>query len=318
MNATPYTIRVSLASTSILDLKKLKYEFEIKTVYLLTPGKCLFDCKYCTQAKSSKSPKNYLSRVVWPEYDLDLVLEKILEKREKIERVCLQTVNNSTTRKVIFKILNIIGKELKVSISINSENLNYIKELFNLNVDRVGLPIDVANENLYRTIRGGSFKRKLNFILKCSQVFKGKISTHIIVGLGESDKDILTLYENFIKNGVTVALFSFTPIIGTQLESYPPPSLLRYRKIQIATKLLEEGFKIYDFEFDSDGNIKNLPKISYEDLIKLNPFLTRGCQFCSRPFYNERPKGELYNYPFQLSQKDFEKEYYSLKRSGIL
>ncbi|MDI6860954.1 MAG: radical SAM protein [Caldisericia bacterium] len=318
MNVMPSTIRVSIASASILGFKNLKYDFEIKTIYLLVKGKCLRDCKYCTQAKSSKANEKFLSRVIWPEYDLNEVINRILEKKEFIERICLQTVNNRYTKDVIFEILKNLGKEIKISISINTNSLSFLKEIFNLNADRVGFPIDVANEKLYKKLRGGDFNKKLKFILKAGHYFENKISTHIIVGLGESDKDILSLYKTFIDNKITVAIFSFTPVEGTSLENRPPPSLVRYRKIQIATKLIENGYDNSCFEFDEDGNIKRLPDISFELFKKLNPFTTRGCPYCTRPFYNERPKGDLYNYPFQLSEEDFEKEFEFLKKNSII
>lgn len=318
MSVMPSTIRVSLGSTSVLGFKNLKYDFEIKTIYLLLTGKCNLNCKYCTQAKNSKTPEKFLSRVVWPEFDFEETLERILEKKDKIERVCIQTVNNKFTKEYLFKILEKLGKETRVSVSINTNSFKLIEEIFNLNADRVGLPIDVAKEALYKELRGGDFNKKLNFILKVGKHFKNKISTHLIVGLGENDLDILTLYKKFFENGITVALFSFTPIEGTYLEKISPPTLLRYRKIQIATKLIEKGYKISDFEFDDNGFIKKIPNVSLEILKNLNPFLTRGCPFCTRPYYNERPKGDLYNYPFKLSEEDFIKEFEFLKVNKVL
>ncbi len=318
MNATLSTIRVSLGSADLLGYKKLNYNFEIKTIYLLIPGKCNFNCKYCTQAKSSKQDEKYLSRVIWPEYNLDETLERIIINKKKIKRVCIQTVNNRFLKGTLLKILEKLRESVKFSISINTFDYSFIKELFLLGVDRVGLPIDVAEKNLYKKLRSGDFDKKLNFILKLGEEFVGKISTHIIVGLGESDFDILNLFKTFYNKNITVALFSFTPIKGTLMESYPQPSLIRYRKIQVATKLLEYGFSIKDLIFDKDKNLIKIPYIDKEYLKKINPFITRGCPDCTRPYYNERPKGELYNYPYNLSEEEFEKEYELLIKSGLL
>jgi biotin synthase len=318
MNVMPSTIRVSLGSTDLLNYKKLNYDFEIKTVYLLIPGRCNFDCKYCTQGRSSKSEEKFLSRVVWPEYNLEETLERVILNKEKIKRVCIQTVNNRFLREYLFKILEKLKDKVIISISINTFDFSYIKELFSLKVDRIGLPIDVADKNLYKKLRGGDFDLKLNFILKVSEEFKGKISTHIIVGLGERDIDILNLYKIFIEKGIKVALFSFTPIKGTQLENFPPPSLIRYRKIQIATKLLENGYSIEDFKFDEENNLLKLPYINLDILKKLDPFKTRGCEYCTRPYYNERPKGDLYNYPYDLNESEFQKEYEILIENKVI
>ncbi|MBC7194317.1 MAG: hypothetical protein H5U37_01470 [Caldisericia bacterium] len=102
------------------------------------------------------------------------------------------------------------------------------------------------------------------------------------------------------------------------MEDYSPPSLIRYRKIQVATKLIEFGFSIKDFIFDKNNNLIKIPHIERENLKKLNPFITRGCPYCTRPYYNERPKGDLYNYPYNLSEEEFEKEYELLINSGLL
>ncbi|MBC7194197.1 MAG: radical SAM protein, partial [Caldisericia bacterium] len=194
MSAMLSTIRVSLGSTDLLGYKKLNYNFEIKTIYLLIPGKCNLDCKYCTQAKSSKQNEKYLSRVIWPEYNLDETLERIIINREKIKRVCIQTVNNRFLKNTLFKILDKLKDKINISISINTLDFSYLKELFSFKVDRIGLPIDVAEKDLYKKLRGGDFNKKRDFILKAGEEFSGKISTHIIVGLGESDFDILNLY----------------------------------------------------------------------------------------------------------------------------
>jgi len=34
------------------------------------------------------------------------------------------------------------------------------------------------------------------------------------------------------------------------------------------------------------------------------PFLTSGCPSCNRPFYNEKPRGPLYNFPRSLSAEE--------------
>lgn len=33
-------------------------------------------------------------------------------------------------------------------------------------------------------------------------------------------------------------------------------------------------------------------------------FLTTGCPDCSRPYYNKRPSGPIYNYPRPLSDEE--------------
>ncbi|MGB9749447.1 MAG: radical SAM protein [Caldisericia bacterium] len=302
------TIKVSIGSTVPLGLKNFKQNYPTPTIYLLTPGKCLRDCKYCSLSKSSNSEEKFLSRVVWPSFEINDVIQRILNNRDRIKRVCIQTVNNRFSKEIYTKILKEISDKVKVSISINTENDNLIKKIFSFGADRIGLALDIATEKNYEFLRGGDFFKKINFILKTGKIYEGRISTHIIVGLNETDFEILNLYKLFITNKINVGLFSFTPIKGTYLEKNMPPKLIRYRKIQIGTKLLEIGFELRDFKFKNNGEIVGFPKFNLEELIKLKPFNTRGCPDCNRPFYNERPTGEVYNYPFDLDKESILKE----------
>lgn len=308
MNAMSSTIKVSIGSTPSLGLINFKQNYLTPTLYLLTPGKCLRDCKYCSLAKNSNAEEKYLSRVIWPSFNLDDVIERILKNKDKIKRICIQTVNNRVSKETYLKILKKISDKVKVSISINTENDELIKELFSNGVDRVGIPLDVASEKSYEFLRGGDFFSKINFILKTGKIYIGKISTHIIVGLGETDFEILKLHKLFVTNKIKVGLFAFTPVKGTYLEKNPPPKLVRYRKVQLGTKLIELGYNMSDFKFKNSGELIGFPKFNLDELIKLKPFNTRGCPDCSRPFYNERSSKEIYNYHFDLEYEKIKKE----------
>lgn len=311
MSAEFSILRLSLGSAVVLGLVDKRIDATPTTIYVMTPGKCVRDCKYCSEAKSSSSLPNMLSRVTWPPFPVKEVVKKI--KSGEFNRLCIQTVNNKDSKKAIKNLLKEISTFLPVSVCINTYSEKFIEEMFQLGVDRIGLPIDAVNPEIYRSLRGGSFFKKLDFILRMGKKYSGRITTHIIVGLGESDFEILNLYEKFVKNKISVGLFAFTPVRGTKLQNMSPPDISRYRKIQVATKLLEDGFKLSSFKF-MDGNLKDLPEFSIERLKKLKPFNTRGCPYCNRPFYNEKPKGIMYNYPYELSEEEWKKEI-SLLRS---
>jgi biotin synthase len=116
--------------------------------------------------------------------------------------------------------------------------------------------------------------------------------------------------KTFFENGITVALFSFTPIKGTRLEALKPPTLLRYRRIQFLRYLLSKRVN-FEPEFDDVGALAAIasPKSNeaiggdfYNSVLEAlqNPtiFMTSGCPNCNRPYYNETPAGPIFNYPF--------------------
>ena len=41
--------------------------------------------------------------------------------------------------------------------------------------------------------------------------------------------------------------------------------------------------------------------------------MTSGCPHCNRPYYNEDPRGVLYNFPFRPNSEYFEKFWNELK-----
>jgi biotin synthase len=103
-------------------------------------------------------------------------------------------------------------------------------------------------------------------------------------------------------------LFAFTPVKGTELEKHPQPDMESYRRIQLGMYLIKkqktsfnqmkfgENEEIIDFGVEREILI---------DTIKLGkPFETSGCPFCNRPFYNESPGKELYNYPRELTEEE--------------
>ncbi|APT75460.1 MULTISPECIES: radical SAM protein [unclassified Marinitoga] len=288
-------IKLSYATAAILGLKKGKINFEMPTAYLMLGEKCQYNCSFCAQAKDAKSDVDYLSRIKWPEYDVEIFLNK-LEELNPFKRLCIQVVNSIGYFEELKSFLEKI-KDFNVlkAVSLRPKDFDEIDEIFSYGIDNLGISIDVANKDLYSEIRGGSFDFLFGMLTDASKKYPNKITTHIIVGLGESDKDLVELMLEMKKINVLVSLFSFTPIKGTKLENLEPPSIERYRIIQYAREIIEKNdVSIEDFVFDENQKLVRLPHIDFdvEEAIK-----TSGCSYCTRPYYNEKPNKVLYNIP---------------------
>jgi biotin synthase len=99
--------------------------------------------------------------------------------------------------------------------------------------------------------------------------------------------------------GLTVGLFAFTPVPGSHLADLPPPTLSSYRRLQAARWLIVHGLSRVDkMDFNGTGQLLALggPLPATGE-----PFQTSGCPDCNRPYYNERPGGDVYNYPRPLA-----------------
>jgi biotin synthase len=137
------------------------------------------------------------------------------------------------------------------------------------------------------------------------------VAVHLVVGLGETEREMAERIEWAHRAGVSVSLFSFTPVRGTALAHRRPPPLAVYRRMQAARWLIVNGGTGLDeLAFDKDGRLTSLGFLTTEPsgcaalLADGTAFCTSGCPGCNRPFYNERPGGPMYNYPRPLEPEE--------------
>ena len=320
----PELIRVSVGTAIVLNLLEGKLDAEPTTAYLMTyrTGKCTANCGFCPQARASKSNTELLSRVSWPTFPTPNVLTALVEKAKqvKIKRVCIQALNYPD----VFVHLEVLVKEIKkrsaipVSVSCQPLNAQNIELLKKSGVDRLGIALDATTEALFNKVKGsgagGVYTWENQFILlnEALAVFgQGNVSTHVIVGLGETEKQAAEVIQRCVDMGVLPALFAFTPVRGTALEAQSPPKLESYRRVQLARYLIvHDKARIEDMQFDAVTKITgfSLNGDALDAIIEGGlPFRTSGCPDCNRPYYNEKPSGPLYNYPKHPNKEEVEK-----------
>jgi biotin synthase len=320
--SVPRVIRVSIGSAMVLGLLKGKLDAVPTTAYLMTyrKGKCVANCGFCPQARASYGRADMLSRVSWPVFPAESVLDGIEKavREGRMKRVCLQALNYPEVFKHLTCIVNAIHKKTDIPISVscqplNSDNIRFLAEA---GVERIGIPLDAATEELFDKVKGSSaggpysWKKQFDLLDRAVKIFgRGKVSTHLIVGLGETEEEMARLIQQCVDMGVLPALFAFTPISGTALERMPQPSIQKYRQIQIARHLIVHGTaRCESMRFDGEERISDfgVDKRTLLQIIRAGePFLTSGCPDCNRPYYNEKPSGPIYNYPRGLTEKEF-------------
>jgi biotin synthase len=77
--------------------------------------------------------------------------------------------------------------------------------------------------------------------------------------------------------------------------------------MQVVRHLVSQGLLASDqIRENEDGNISlNIDKdLLREALSSGVAFQVTGCKGCNRPFYNERPRGPMYNYPRRLTEEE--------------
>ena len=317
----PEKIRVSLGSAIVLKLLRGKLDAMPTTAYLLTyrRGKCTANCGFCPQARGSHGRADMLSRVSWPVFPTKHVIDGIEKavKDSKIRRVCLQALNYPEVFQHLLAFVKAICSRVEVPVSISCQPLNRenMRQLAEAEAERIGIPLDAATEELFNKVKGRSvggpyvWEEQFRLLSEAVEIFgKGKVSTHLIVGLGETEKEMVETIQKSVDMGVLPALFAFTPIQGTALENNSQPSVPAYRRVQLARHLIFHGIVRYeDMYFDEKDCVRDFGanKAVLMGIVQTGePFVTSGCPNCNRPYYNEKPSGPIYNYSRPLTKKE--------------
>jgi biotin synthase len=242
------------------------------------------------------------------------VTEKITSAAEKgtVKRVCIQALNYPAVHKDLINLTRLIHSTSNVPISLSCPPFAraQFKELAEAGADRISIALDAATEQLFNKVKGTEtqspyqWKQQHQALKEAVEVFgKNQVYTHLIVGLGETEKEIVKIIQQCTDSGIYPSLFAFTPIQGTTLENTPQPPIQTYRRVQLARHLIIHGKTRYgNMKFDNKQRITDFgtPKNQLHQIIQEGtPFCTSGCPECNRPYYNERPSGPMYNYPRQ-------------------
>jgi biotin synthase-related radical SAM superfamily protein len=305
--------KLSAGTACVIGKKKMKADVLPTTAYIMLGEKCRNNCQFCAQSRESASRADLLSRVTWPAFSREEAAAGIGNSYETgtIKRACLQVVRNADSWDTTVNALDVLCGNSAVPICVSShlDTVGQAKELVARGAQRICIALDAATPELYARIKDGQWDSKWSLLLECAQALPGRITTHLIVGLGESEQDMVSRMAACIDQGITIGLFAFTPVRGTAWAAHLPPFLEQYRRIQIAHRLLKGGYNQDAFGYQN-GTIAEF-KVPEEEMIALladgQAFQTSGCEDCNRPYYNERPGGLIYNYPRRLTSLEVTK-----------
>ena len=306
----------------MLGLEDLEMLEAPSTLYLLqySESGCSGCCTFCPQSRLSSSDKSLVSRVPWPEIDLNILVRALKARRGDFKRLCVQSVLKpgfELEMLGIIRVLRSADPATPLSVAITPVARCLLEELRDAGVERLGVGLDAASPRVFREARKPyTWDTYFSFIRDAVDVFgRGKVHVHLIFGLGESEADFLETMQAIYDLGAEVALFAFTPVRGTPLAGRSPPPVERYRVMQVARVLLSRGYRASEFALIEDGKVRMLDGPWLRGLEEA--FLTSGCPGCNRPFYNERPS-LIYNYPsLNLLRRDLSLVAEQAARAGL-
>jgi biotin synthase-related radical SAM superfamily protein len=330
---SPDFVKMSHATAISLDLMQGRmYRGALnKCVNLLVhyPEGCAANCAYCGLAK--KRPGKYRDKsfihVDWPIFSMDQVIEAIQNAPKYVKRTCISMITNGKCTRDTLKMTLRLRNETSLPISIltsptiiDKQDLLKMKEN---GADKIGIAIDLATPELFDAYRGKgvsgphTWERYWQTMETALGIFNPyNVGAHLMVGMGETEQEMICLMDRLWNMGVANHLFSFFPEKGSQLADMPQPAWDTYLRIQLERYLIEQGMSRYqNMAFDGQGCIMDFD-VSREELDEIigsgTPFMTTGCLgpdnevACNRPFGNCLPDVKQWNYPYMPNKEEID------------
>ncbi len=309
-----------MGTLGVLGLELVQMDTPPTTAYLqiYTEKRCDANCRFCAQAKGSSADMTHIARGMYVPADLEAVVVRLgmAYERGYLARACIQTALYDTWWEDTVYLIKSIRSESRIPISLSVFPLSTerFEELKKIGVDEIIIPLDACTPELFERIKGKgagspySWERHMDGIKRAARIF-GKVGTHLIIGLGESDDDAVELISELWQNNVNPALFSYTYIPGAQLIVEKNHSGMKhYRTVQLARHLIVKGMASFsDMRFDS-GALCDFG-VSRDEVLSVikngEAFQTSGCPDCNRPMANEE-FSQIYNFPRKPDDEEVE------------
>ncbi|MCU0578023.1 MAG: radical SAM protein [Desulfobacterota bacterium] len=328
--SSPDYLQMSLAAAMTLNLKEGLF-FRNARLYCLNllltyPGGCMGNCSYCGLQKSRDgafAEKSFI-RVSWPTYDLETIIEKTLENRHKLHRICLSMITHpralEDTLALIRRFREDVGLPISVLMNPTSMTAADVAALRQAGAQMAAVALDLAGEDLFDRHRGAGargphrFAHYWTMLAETAAVFgRNKAGCHLICGLGEREEELVQRIQAVRDLGARTHLFSFYPEKGSRLAQDLPCPAGQYRRVQLARFLIDNDLSHFpNMAFDARGRITDFG-LPPEDLARWidsgRPFMTSGCPgggletACNRPF-GDGPPSDIRSYPFPLEAGD--------------
>jgi lipoyl synthase len=327
---SPDYVRISYASAIALRMRSGRFsgDFAFGGINLLLnyDEGCLSDCGYCGLARTR--PVDYgdqFIRVEWPLVRTDELIDRMAAREHELTRLCISMVTHghayADTCDITTRISARVATPLSILVAPPTLNRKRLETFKALGVDMIGIGLDAVTEDLFRSLRtnvpagGLKWEKYWEVVTDSREIFgPWKVNVHTLVGIGETDQDLIELFVRLRDRQIFSYLFCFNPEPDSRMAGHPKSPLVRWRRLQLAKHLIEtEGYDLARFDFDADSGLARLRASTHavEAVVSQGiAFMTNGCPGeqgepgCTRPYGSYRPAEPFRDYPFPPSEAD--------------
>ena len=303
---------------------------------LLTyPEGCRANCAYCGLARHREADRDYADRnfirVDWPAVPVAQIVEIVARDAaaSPFHRMCISMITHPRSDADTVEVLRawtrrIDPAAIPVSILSNPTTMTRadVVNLKELGADIFTVALDAATPALFDRTRGKGvqsphkWRKYWEILMAAREVFgPQKFGAHIIIGMGETERDALELVQQLVDLGGHSHLFCFFPEKGSLMDHLPATPRDQWRRVQLARYLMDyAGVRLEQMRFDEQGCVVDygLPRAELDAIIDAGiAFRTSGCpgkfredvSACDRP-YGDSPPSDIASFQFQPNGND--------------
>lgn len=336
---SPEYVQLSTAAAltlGLMDGKMHRCECTRCLNILLTyPEGCRANCAYCGLARHREAERDYADRnfirVDWPAVPMEQIAQTIGQNpaASPFHRMCISMITHPRSDEDTITVLKTWTKyvdpdAMPISILSNPTTMERkdVQTLRDLGSDIFTVALDAATPAIFDKTRGKGVQsphlwRKYWEILEDAKDIFGpkKFGAHIIIGMGETEFEVLSLIQQIVDMGGHSHLFCFYPEKGSLMDHLPATPRDQWRRVQLARYMIDYcGVRVEQMGFDAEGRVISygLPQSEVEMTINSGiAFRTSGCpgkfaddiSACDRP-YGDSPPSNIASYPFAPEAKD--------------
>jgi biotin synthase-related radical SAM superfamily protein len=170
---------------------------------------CVFDCKFCSSRRLEKKVTKNLT----PEKIVQMIIDA--SSRSDFKAVALTSAvvkdPGTTVRKMVHivrRVREALGPSIPIGVEPYVDELKQIDQLKAAGADEIKLNLETWDQEIFRKVCGElDHEWILEALGHSVEVFgRGKVSSNIIVGMGESDESVLQGVERLARMGVVATL----------------------------------------------------------------------------------------------------------------
>ena len=303
---------------------------------LLTyPEGCRANCAYCGLARHREAERDYADRnfirVDWPAVPVEQMIETVARDgaASPFHRMCISMITHPRSDADTVSVLRAWTRRIDpgvipVSILSNPTTMSRadVVRLRELGADIFTVALDAATPAIFERTRGKGVQSPHKWskyweILHAAREVFGpqKFGAHIIIGMGETEREALELVQQLVDLGGHSHLFCFFAEQGSLMDHLPATPRDQWRRVQLARYLIDyASVRLERMGFDALGRVADfgVPREELERIIDAGvAFRTSGCpgkfrddiSACDRP-YGDSPPHDIASFPFAPNRAD--------------